>query len=127
MKGSPRYTVGGEKGLYPKEGGGAPLTESESVSQSCPTLCDPVDYSLPGSSIHGIFQARILEWVAVSSSRGSSHIAIKPASLMSPVLAGRFFTTRATWEGRFIMATLFKNKLPQSFPGDSVVKNLAAV
>ena len=52
---------------------------------------------------------------------------IKPASLMSPVLAGRFFTTSATWEGRFIMATLFKNKLPQSFPGGSVVKNLAAV
>ena len=34
------------------------------VTQSCLTLCDPVDYSLPGSSIHGIFQARILQWVA---------------------------------------------------------------
>ena len=34
-----------------------------SVTQSCPTLCDPMDCSLPGSSIHGIFQARILEWV----------------------------------------------------------------
>ena len=40
--------------------------------QSCPTLCDPMDYSLPGSSVHGILQARILEWVAMSSSRGSS-------------------------------------------------------
>ena len=39
--------------------------------QSCPTLCDPMDCSLPGS-IHGIFQARILEWVAISFSRGSS-------------------------------------------------------
>ena len=38
----------------------------------CPTLCDPVDCSLRGSSIHGIFQARILEWVAMSFSRGSS-------------------------------------------------------
>ena len=38
--------------------------------QSCLTLCDPMDYSLPGSSVHGIFQARILEWVAISSSRG---------------------------------------------------------
>ena len=47
--------------------------ESESeVIQSCPTLCDPQDCSLPGSSIPGIFQARILEWVAVSFSRGSS-------------------------------------------------------
>ena len=37
-----------------------------SVTQSCPTLCDPLDSSLPGSSVHGILQARILEWVAVS-------------------------------------------------------------
>ena len=43
-----------------------------SVAQLCPTLCDPIDYSLPGSSFHGIFQARILEWVAISFSRGSS-------------------------------------------------------
>ena len=42
------------------------------VAQSCLTLCDPVDCSLPGSSVHGILQARILEWVALSSSRGSS-------------------------------------------------------
>ena len=40
--------------------------------QTCPTLCDPMDYSLPGSSVQGILQARILEWVAISSSRGSS-------------------------------------------------------
>ena len=47
--------------------------ESESeVAQSCPTLCDPMDCSPPGSSVHGIFQARILEWVAISPSRGSS-------------------------------------------------------
>ena len=42
------------------------------VAQSCLTLCDPVDCSPPGSSVHGILQARILEWVALSSSRGSS-------------------------------------------------------
>ena len=40
--------------------------------QSCPTLWDPMDCNLPGSSVHGIFQARILELVAISSSRGSS-------------------------------------------------------
>ena len=40
--------------------------------QSCPTLCDPMDSSLPGSYVHGILQARIQEWVAVSLSRGSS-------------------------------------------------------
>ena len=42
-----------------------------SVTQSCPTLCDLMDYSQPGSSVHGIFQAKILEWVAISFSRGS--------------------------------------------------------
>ena len=42
------------------------------VAQLCPTLCDPMDYSLPGFSVHGIFQARTLEWVAISISRGSS-------------------------------------------------------
>ena len=41
-----------------------------SVAQSCPTLCDPVGCSLPGSSIHRILQARMLEWVAISFSRG---------------------------------------------------------
>ena len=40
--------------------------------QLCPTLCDPMDYSSPGSSVHGILQATILEWVAMPSSRGSS-------------------------------------------------------
>ena len=42
-------------------------SESE-VSQSCPTLCDPMDCSLPGSSIHGIFQERVLEWGAIAFS-----------------------------------------------------------
>ena len=49
------------------------VDESESeVAQSCPTLWNPLDYSLPGSSVHGIFQARVLEWVVISFSRGSS-------------------------------------------------------
>ena len=47
------------------------MKESE-VTQSCPTLCDPMDCSLPVSSVHGIFQAVVLEWVAISFSRGSS-------------------------------------------------------
>ena len=42
------------------------------VTQSCLTLCDSMDHSLVGSSVHGIFQVRILEWVAMPSSRGSS-------------------------------------------------------
>ena len=48
------------------------LPRSSEVAQSCPTLCDPMDCSLPGSSVHGIFQAIVLEWIAISFSRGSS-------------------------------------------------------
>ena len=48
------------------------LEREREVSQSCPTLCDPVDCRLRGSSVHGILQARVLEWAAVPFSRGSS-------------------------------------------------------
>ena len=75
--------------------------------QSCLTLCNPVDYSLSGSCVHGISQARILEWVATSFSRGSSRPrdrtwvspALQADSLPSPVLPGGFFTTSATMRG----------------------------
>ena len=57
---------------YPSESD-AVLQRSESeVTQSCPIICDPVNCSLPGFSIHGIFQAKVLEWVAISFSSGSS-------------------------------------------------------
>ena len=57
----------------------------------CPTLCDPTECILLGSSVHGILQARILEWVAIP------YPEIELVSLMSPTLASRFFTS-ATWE-----------------------------
>ena len=60
--------------------------------QWCPTLCDPMDCSLPGSSVHGILQARILEWVAMLSSRASSQPRDRTC------IAGGFFITSATWE-----------------------------
>ena len=66
--------------------------------QSCPILCNPMYCSFPGASVCGILQVRILEWVAISSSRGSSYPGIKPMSLTSPALADMFFTTSATWE-----------------------------
>ena len=70
--------------------------ESESqVAQLCPTLCDPMDCSLPGSSVHGIFQARIMEWVAISFSRGSSWP--RDQTRVS-CIAGRFCTIWATRE-----------------------------
>ena len=62
------------------------------VTQACLTLCDPMDCNPPGFSVRGILQAKIQEWVAISSSRGSSlHLGIEPASPVSPALAGRFF------------------------------------
>ena len=68
--------------------------ESDSeVTQSCPTLCDPMDCSPPGSSVHGILQARILEWVAISFSRGSSQP--RNRTQVSSI-AGRFLTN---WGG----------------------------
>ena len=50
----------------------APFTQHAMCAQSCLTLWDPLDCSPPGSSVHGICQARILEWAAISSSKGSS-------------------------------------------------------
>ena len=61
-----------------------------SVANSCPTVCNLMDSSTPGSSIQAFFQTRILEWVAISFSRGFSGSGIEP---MSPALAGGFFTT----------------------------------
>ena len=58
------------------------------VAQSCLTLCDPVDSSLPGSSVHEILQAGILQWVAMPSSRGSSQARDR---VQHSSTAGRFF------------------------------------
>ena len=71
-------------------------SESE-VAQSCPILCDPMDCNLPGSSIHGIFQARVLEWVAISFFRGSSPP--RDQTLASRI-AGRCFMFSATREAQ---------------------------
>ena len=67
------------------------------VTQSCLTLCDPMDCSHLGSSAHRILQARILEWVTISFSRGSSQPRDQTHISMSPALAGGFFTANATW------------------------------
>ena len=69
------------------------LSQSCMSLQSCLTLCDPMGHSLPGSSVHGILQARILEAGGPALLQG-----IKPRFLTSPALAGGFFTTSTTWE-----------------------------
>ena len=77
--------------------------ESESeVAQSCLTLWDPMDHSLPGSSVHGIFQARVLEWVGISFSRVSSW----PRD--QTCIVGRRFTVWATREVYSVMPLLLK-------------------
>ena len=59
------------------------------VAHSCPAFCDPMDHSPPGSSVQGIHQARILEWVAIPFSRGFSR---RKDQIWVPCIAGKFFT-----------------------------------
>ena len=68
------------------------------VAQSYTTLCYPMDYSPPGSSLHGILQARILEWVAIPFSRGSSQTRDQ---IQVSCVRGRFFTCCATREAQY--------------------------
>ena len=78
------------------------LVKWSEVTQSCPTLCDPMDCSPTGSSVHGILQARILEWGAISFSRGSSqprdwtrvsHITGRHYNLWATMLNHKSFST----------------------------------
>ena len=69
------------------------LKKWSAVAQLCPTLCDPMDCSLSGSFVHGVFQARVLEWIAISFSRGSSQSRNRTRRI-----AGRCFTVWATRE-----------------------------
>ena len=67
-------------------------------AQSCPTLCSPMDFSLPGSSVRGISQATMLEWAAVSYSRDPLTPENEPTSLPSLALTGGFFTSTLAWK-----------------------------
>ena len=65
--------------------------------QSCPTLCESMDCSPPGSSVHGTSQARMLEWVACPPPGDLPNPGFEPLSLISPALTGGFFTAGTTW------------------------------
>ena len=69
------------------------------VSQSCPTLCDPMDCSPLGSSVLGILQARIMEWLAIPFFRGSSQ---NRDQTWVSCIADRFFNVRATREAQML-------------------------
>ena len=74
--------------------------------------CDPMDCSPPSSSVHGIFQARILEQVAISYSRESSDPGIEPMSLEPPALAGGFFTTEPSRKPLLSVEAFLKGTQP---------------
>ena len=76
------------------------------VIQSCPTLCIPMDCNLPGSSVHGILQARILEWVAMPFSRSSWP---RDRNWVS-CIAGGFFTNGATRKARYFKAWFLEKR-----------------
>ena len=83
--------------LFRSEEASSYLVSLSAQSLNCVWLCNPKDYRPPGSSVRGIFQARILEWVVISSCRGSSQP--RDQTLMSCVSCTlAFFTTSATWE-----------------------------
>ena len=93
------------------------VSEVSEAAQSCPTLCDPVDCSPPGSSIHGILQARIMEWVAISFSRGSSWS--RDRTQVS-CIAGRRFNLWATREAKIMGCLLYKCQALCLVPGTEV-------
>ena len=84
-------------------------SETRDWTESYPTLCDPVDCSLPGPSVYGLFQARVLEWVTISFSRGSS----RPGNrTWVSRIVGRSFTVWATEEVRLdsVLALMFDSR-----------------
>ena len=75
--------------------------------QECLTLWNPMDYSIPGSSLHGILQARILEWIAMPHSGNLLYPGIETVFPMSPALANMSFTNSATGEAPYFNALYF--------------------
>ena len=95
---------------------------SAKLLQSCPTFCDPMDCSPPGSSVHGILKARILEWVAISFSRGSSDPGIEPRS---PALQANSLPTELWGKPWCEMLGWMKPKLESRLPGKiSVISDM---
>ena len=89
-----------------------------SVTQVCPTLCNPMEYNPPGPSILGILQARILEWVASPFCRGSS----QPRDWTQvSCIAGRFFTVWATRKSNSILFN--SNRILSYSSPDAILKN----
>ena len=75
---------------------------SAKLLQSCPTFYDTMDHNPPGFSVHGILRQEFWSWLLCPPPRDLPNPGTEPASLTSPALAGRFFTTSAPWEAPFL-------------------------
>ena len=82
------------------------------LNQSCPTLCNPMGYSLPDSSVHGILQARILEWVATPDPPPVDlpDSEIKPASQADSLALSHLGSPQVTWENPKSKCSLLTDK-----------------
>ena len=104
---NPKSFIVDNKHVYPWFQGGGTISVFQQYLLhvvSCSVLsnsCSPIDWSPPGSSVYGIFQARILDQVAISSFRGSSWPRDGTRVSCISCMAGGFFTTGATWEAPF--------------------------
>ena len=75
--------------------------------QSCPTLCNPMDLGLPDSSVHGTLQEEYWSGLPCPPPGDLPNSGIKPSSLMSPALPGRFFTASTAWEAQALLIPFF--------------------
>ena len=92
--------------------------------QLCPTLCNPMGIACQAPLSVGILQAKILEWVAMPSSKGIFPTqGSNPCLLLSPALAGRFFTASATWESYLMIYAETKGWISSRWMGRRIGKN----
>ena len=110
------YTYVHSMGLNYRVSSRVPMLYSEWVSEwsrsSCQTLCDPMDCSLPGSSLHGILLARVLEWVAISFSTGSSQPRVQTRVSCIPGRRFNLWATRRSLLIIFFILLLFTQSCP---------------
>ena len=110
------YTYVHSMGLNYRVSSRVPMLYSEWVSEwsrsLCQTLCDPMDCSLPGSSLHGILQARVLEWVAISFSTGSSQPRVQTQVSCIPGRRFNLWATRRSLLIIFFILLLFTQSCP---------------
>ena len=94
--------------------------------QLCPNLCNPMNHSKPGSSVHGILRQEYWSGVPYPPTRDLPNPRTKPTSLLPPALAGRFFTNNATWEAHHIHLYSSISPSPFSWPEIYLMTSLSS-